>query len=163
MQGGGSIESAVGAALSRQTFAPEASTFVRSVANGAVTAPHGLDAKFAPYLKSGWTPERLALVDLLILRIAVFELWHLPEMPPKVTITEAVSLAKRFGGKESSSFVNGVLAKVLEASPKADWEPGRDGLAAETPVPAEKASDTSADEDVRTTSDDAVWTIKSEG
>jgi N utilization substance protein B len=80
-----------------------------------------IDARYSPFLKSGWTPDRLALVDRLVLRLAVFELWGMPEIPPKVTITEAVELAKRFGGADSGSFINGVLGRVLQVSPKAGW------------------------------------------
>lgn len=121
IQGGGSIEKAVGDALSRQEFSDEAAIMVRSLASGAVTAPHELDEKFARFLKKGWDPDRLATIDLIVLRLAVFELWNMPEIPPKVTISEAVSLAKRFGSEESGRFINGVLANVLESSPKKEW------------------------------------------
>jgi N utilization substance protein B len=53
----------------------------------------------------------------------------MPEIPPKVTITEAVELAKRFGGADSGSFINGVLGRVLQVSPKAEWSGGAAGAA----------------------------------
>jgi N utilization substance protein B len=123
--GGASIASATEEALARQKFSPEAAAFVRRLAEGAVTGVVELDARYAPYLKSGWTPERLSLIDRLVLRLAVFELWSEPEVPPKVTITEAVNLAKRYGSKESGPFINAVLGKALEASPKRDWLPSQ--------------------------------------
>jgi N utilization substance protein B len=55
--------------------------------------------------------------------LAAYELLHLPEMPPKVTIDEAVSLAKRFGSADSGKFVNGVLGSLLKATPKQSWQP----------------------------------------
>lgn len=59
----------------------------------------------------GWTTQRMGKVDLTILRLAVYEIMFDEDVPMGVAINEAVELAKRFGQEESSSFVNGVLAK----------------------------------------------------
>jgi len=59
-----------------------------------------------------WRPERMAVIDRLILRMAVFQLVHAPDVPPNVVINEAVELARRFGGDESGRFVNGVLDAI---------------------------------------------------
>ena len=61
----------------------------------------------------GWKTNRMGTVELTILRLAVFELKHDETIPDKVAINEAVELAKKFGGDESSSFVNGILAKLV--------------------------------------------------
>lgn len=60
----------------------------------------------------GWKTRRMNKVDLAILRLAVYEMTWDDDIPTKVAINEAVELAKRFGGEDSSSFVNGVLGKV---------------------------------------------------
>jgi N utilization substance protein B len=59
-----------------------------------------------------WILSRLALVDLCILRLAGFELLFYGKTPWKVAIDEAIELAKAFGGKDSGTFVNGVLDKL---------------------------------------------------
>ena len=59
-----------------------------------------------------WRPERMALIDRLILRMAVFQMLHVPDVPPNVVIDEAVELARRFGGGDSGRFVNGVLDAI---------------------------------------------------
>jgi N utilization substance protein B len=59
-----------------------------------------------------WRLERMACVDRNIIRLAVFELMTLPEVPRKVTLNEAVELAKRFGDESSPAFVNGVLDRI---------------------------------------------------
>lgn len=59
-----------------------------------------------------WTVDRMPLVDRNILRIAVYELEHLSDVPFKVVIDEAVELAKRYGSEESGAFVNGILDKA---------------------------------------------------
>lgn len=60
----------------------------------------------------GWKTSRMGKVDLAILRLASYELLFDEDVPGKVAINEAVELAKKFGGDESPSFINGVLGKV---------------------------------------------------
>lgn len=159
--GGSSISSAVDEALARQKFSTEAAAFLRRLAEGAVTSVLELDARYAPFLKSGWTPERLSLIDRLLLRLAVFELWSEPEVPPKVTITEAVKLAKRFGSKESASFINAVLGKVLESSPKKEWSgsPVRASVSAEAEAPPAPPATT---EVANGRAPEPSWTLRTE-
>jgi len=59
-----------------------------------------------------WEMGRLAAVDRNILRIGAFELLYLPEIPVNVAINEAIEIAKKYSGKDSGKFVNGVLDKV---------------------------------------------------
>ena len=61
-----------------------------------------------------WPLEQISLIDKTILRIAVFELLHSENVPPKVAINEAVELAKQFGGENSGKFINGVLGTVYD-------------------------------------------------
>ena len=60
---------------------------------------------------TGWKTNRMAKVDLAIIRLAVYEIKFEDDIPTKVSINEAVELAKKYGADESGSFVNGVLAK----------------------------------------------------
>lgn len=64
-----------------------------------------------------WRPERMAAVDRNVLRLALHELLHHPETPPKVVINEALEIARRYSGEESVEFVNGVLDGVLKNMP----------------------------------------------
>lgn len=61
---------------------------------------------------TGWKTSRMSKVDLNILRLAVYEMIYDEEIPVRVAINEAVEIAKRFGGDESASFINGILGKV---------------------------------------------------
>ena len=61
-----------------------------------------------------WPIDQISLIDRVILDISIFELLHLADVPPKVSINEAVELAKQFGGDNSSKFVNGVLGTVYK-------------------------------------------------
>ena len=62
-----------------------------------------------------WRLERIAKVDRSILRLAVYELLHRDDIPPKVSINEAVDLGKKFGTEESGGFINGILDKIYGA------------------------------------------------
>lgn len=62
-----------------------------------------------------WRTSRMAAVDKNILRMAVYELKFCPDIPVKVTINEAVEIAKRFGTAESGAFVNGILDHIAKA------------------------------------------------
>jgi len=60
----------------------------------------------------GWRFERLALIDRNILRLGVYELLYLDEVPPEVAMDEAVELAKKYGTEQARSFVNGILDRI---------------------------------------------------
>jgi N utilization substance protein B len=62
-----------------------------------------------------WDMDRIARVDLAILRISIYALLFQPEIPATVTIDEAIEIAKQFGGDDSYKFVNGVLDSVRKA------------------------------------------------
>lgn len=63
----------------------------------------------------GWRLNRMNKVDLTIIRLALYEMKYDDTVPVKVAINEAVELGKEFGGEASSKFINGVLAKTVEA------------------------------------------------
>ena len=63
-----------------------------------------------------WSFERIALIDRILLRMGVSEIFYMDDIPPKVTISEMVEIAKVFSTKESSGFVNGILDSVLKES-----------------------------------------------
>jgi N utilization substance protein B len=86
---------------------PLATTLVEGVAREQAR----IDELITRYLR-GWTIERMALVDRLVLSIATFELLGRPEVPTAVVIDEAVELAKRYSTEESGKFVNGMLSSI---------------------------------------------------
>jgi transcription antitermination protein NusB len=65
-----------------------------------------------------WAMSRMAKVDVNILRIAVFELLFLPEIPKSVSINEAIEIARKYGSEDSPSFVNGILDEVSSTVPE---------------------------------------------
>lgn len=70
-----------------------------------------IDKKISQFADN-WELKRMAVVDRNILRLATYELLFLPDIPPKVTINEAVELAKRYGDVNSGRFINGIVDKI---------------------------------------------------
>jgi N utilization substance protein B len=61
---------------------------------------------------TNWTLERMAKVDLSLLRLATFELLFHPDVPTSVVINEAIEIGKRYGTKDTPAFINGILDKI---------------------------------------------------
>ena len=70
----------------------------------------------------GWRLNRMGKAELAILRLAVYEMIFDEDIPVGVAINEAVELAKKYGGDHSKSFVNGILAKLVDKKPNMDNE-----------------------------------------
>lgn len=70
-----------------------------------------------------WSLSRLSLVDKSILRLAVYQLQFCEDIPPKVSINEAIELAKKYSGDKSPAFVNGVLDAVLKKITEKEQNP----------------------------------------
>lgn len=81
-----------------------------------------IDHKLATIIKD-YDYSRIAAVDRNVLRVAAYELLEIPEIPPAVTINEAIEIAKRYSTAESGKFVNGILGRLLQDSPKSNWDP----------------------------------------
>ena len=88
--------------------------YITEVTEGVAEKIEELDEKIKPYLK-GWTMDRIGKTDLAILRLAVYEIFYRDDIPYKVSINEAVELAKSFCDDSSPSFINGVLAGIINS------------------------------------------------
>lgn len=106
------------AALARvQSDVPEPEwPFVRALCEGTWTHRAVIDRALSDVAKD-WPVDRLASTDRTILRMAVYELYHL-DTPARVVINEAVELAKRYGTDNSGRFVNGVLGAIYRGLDK---------------------------------------------
>lgn len=92
----------------RDELSDEDKTFLENEVFGVERHREELDGLIDGYAK-GWNLNRLAKVDLTLLRMGLFELLYLPEVPVGVAINEAVELSKRYGEDKSYSFINGIL------------------------------------------------------
>jgi N utilization substance protein B len=107
----GNIDEAL-AAFWKQTEEPaNVREFAEGLVRGAIAQMPEVDAKIRT-LADNWDFERLAVVDRNILRLAIYEMLFRPEIPPVVSINEAIEIAKKFSTAESGKFVNGLLDRV---------------------------------------------------
>jgi len=90
----------------------EAKAFAERLVAGVLGKKKELDAIIGKYA-TNWKISRMPIVDRNILRAGVYELLWMDDVPAKVTMNEAIELAKSFGDDEASKFVNGILDQVL--------------------------------------------------
>ncbi len=86
--------------------------FAIKIAEGVIANLEIIDQTIEKHSTS-WKVNRISRVALAILRVSVFEILLMEDIPDSVSINEAVELSKKFGGDEDSSFVNGVLGAVV--------------------------------------------------
>lgn len=92
---------------------PEEKEYIEMVLKGVKENLAEIDNIILSKLKN-WSLDRIAKIDLAILRLAIYEIKYIEDIPEKVSANEAVELAKTYGNNDSKSFVNGVIAKVIE-------------------------------------------------
>ncbi|HDX9702854.1 TPA: N utilization substance protein NusB [Bacillus thuringiensis] len=91
----------------------ETNEFLESLVVGFVENKEAIDEAIRQNLKK-WKLERISIVDRSILRVAVYEMKYMEEIPHNVTINEAIEIAKTFGDEESRRFINGVLSNIKD-------------------------------------------------
>ena len=91
--------------------------FAEPLIRGAIEHREALDEQIKKYAKN-WELHRIAAVDRNILRLAIYEMLYREDIPPVVSINEAVDIAKKFSTEDSGKFVNGVLDKVKSELPR---------------------------------------------
>lgn len=96
-----------------ETLQEEVGQFTRELITRTSQNKWELDQLILMNLKD-WDLDRVALIDHILIRLALSELLYFPEIPPEVTINEAVELCKEFMNHKSTSFVNGILDTILK-------------------------------------------------
>ncbi|MFD1066211.1 transcription antitermination factor NusB [Oceanobacillus locisalsi] len=86
--------------------------FLSTLIEGVITYKETIDSKIAENLEK-WSIDRIAAVERTVLRLAVYELLYMDDIPLNVSINEAIELAHTFGDEQSGKFINGVLSKVI--------------------------------------------------
>lgn len=94
-----------------EEFLEDVKEFAKNLIFGTINNLDNIDKKIKTFA-TNWELNRMAVVDRNILRIACYELMYLEDIPSKVTINEAVELAKKYGGIDSGKFTNGILDKI---------------------------------------------------
>lgn len=90
---------------------PQVIAFASELVKGIQDNLKDLDSKIAQYA-TNWEIDRMAVIDRNVLRLAAYEIIFREDIPPKVSINEAIELAKRYSGIKAGKFVNGILDKI---------------------------------------------------
>ena len=125
----------------------EVAEFTAKLIEGTVHSRDAIDERLRK-VTTNWDVKRMAAVDRNVLRMAIYEFTDCDDVPPKVTINEAIELAKRFSTANSGAFVNGILDRIrLDLEKEAADEKGKAPAAPQAsspppaPAPATKADD----------------------
>jgi transcription antitermination factor NusB len=110
--------------LLRRNPSEEAETYLRRLADAVLGNQQEIDAALRRHL-ARWRLERLTVLDRAVLRLAAAEILYFDDVPPKVSINEAVEIAKKYGDDEAGKFVNGVLDSVYRESGRAAGKEAR--------------------------------------
>jgi N utilization substance protein B len=111
----GSLADALYATATNRRIAPARLPYIERLLVGLDEHGEGVDARLDEALDN-WRMDRLSILDRGVLRIAAVEILHFQDVPPKVSIQEAVRLAERYSGNDSPRFVNGVLDALFKRS-----------------------------------------------
>lgn len=107
------FEKLVEASEEKYEITEEDNVYVREIVEGIQSNESSIDEKIKSHLKD-WSFERISKVDIAILRLAIYEISYREDIPCKVSINEAVELAKIFSEESSPAFINGVLAEIIK-------------------------------------------------
>ncbi|SHI17299.1 transcription antitermination factor NusB [Desulfosporosinus lacus] len=104
----------------KEFVVPEPSKdFAQELVEGTIAHQEQIDQTIASFAQD-WTINRMAKVDRNVMRLATYEILFRSDIPGRVSLNEAIELAKRFGGEESAKFVNGILDRIVESAVKAE-------------------------------------------
>ncbi len=95
---------------------PPLNPYTVTLVEGVVAHLDSIDRLLAVHAV-GWTLERMPAIDRNLLRLAVFEICHVDEVPDAVAVSEAVALATSLSTEQSPGFVNGLLARIVQEKP----------------------------------------------
>ena len=115
--GGGKVSDALETYWLSQEPDEDVREFANFLVDGVVKNLSDIDNLISSF-STNWKVSRMASIDKNILRLAVYELTRCPDIPVKVTINEAVEIAKNYGTEESGAFVNGILDNVAKKHAK---------------------------------------------
>jgi N utilization substance protein B len=110
---GDTIDETIEKLINTSELSEELRQFARKLFTKTMSSDEELDA----YIKEkseNWEFSRIAIIDRLVLRIAICEFLYFDDIPSKVSISEAIEIAKKFSTKDSGSFVNGILDAILQ-------------------------------------------------
>lgn len=97
----------------KENDAGNQSGYIRAAVEGTIAHVDEVDGLIETYAK-GWSKDRISVVCMAAMRLAIYEMRYMDDVPAGVAINEAINLTKKFDGEESVDFVNGVLGHIKD-------------------------------------------------
>ena len=113
LSSGDDVEQTLGAMAERTDLSEEATAFARELGGKAWEARDTLDARIGEVTEN-WTVDRLSRIDRILMWMALTEIEQFGDVPVKVSIDEAIELAKRFSVEKAPGFINGILDRLAQ-------------------------------------------------
>ncbi len=105
------VEEVLASSWAHALTAARTREFTGALLRSVIASRDEIDALIREW-SANWSLERIGLVERNILRFAICELLFMPEIPPNVTLNEAIEVAKRYGDDDAPSFINGILDRI---------------------------------------------------
>ena len=105
----------IDAMLSEHPESADNINYIKTVFLGVLSKREELDSHICEHLGKTWKIDRISKVSLAVLRLAIFEILYVEDVPEKVAINEAVEIEKKFDDPDNSAFVNGVLGGFVKS------------------------------------------------
>lgn len=113
---GNSLQVSIDDAFEHEKLKPDQREYAEQIIRGVAASQSELQETIEPKLND-YTWERLAVIDRILMCIALWEMYESPSTPPKVAIDEAIEMAKKYSTENSARFVNGVLGAIFREKP----------------------------------------------
>ncbi|HAZ09862.1 MAG: transcription antitermination factor NusB [Candidatus Omnitrophota bacterium] len=105
---------------SAESIDKESHDFAETLVKGACENIKTIDEIISKYTEN-WNISRMAVIDRNVMRMSIYEMLYRDDIPPNVSINEAIELAKKYGDIDSGKFVNGILDKIKKVELKDKW------------------------------------------
>lgn len=135
--GGVAPEAAVAMFCQNFNPSPKSMPFYTTLVEGVILRKAQIDALIERF-SSNWKLSRMSGVDRNVLRVAVYEMLFCDDIPPKVSINEAIDVGKKYGSEESGAFINGILDSIHLALKKQTPAATAGGNSEEAPSPKQE-------------------------
>ncbi|MGY0400881.1 transcription antitermination factor NusB [Carnobacterium jeotgali] len=96
-------------------------SYLDMLVSGVMEKQDEIDEKIKTHLEN-WSLNRLAKTDLIIIRVAIFEMMYVSDVPDRVALNEALEITKKYSDEKSRKFVNGVLANIVNENSENEAE-----------------------------------------
>jgi N utilization substance protein B len=118
-EGDSDLPAVIESVLEAKKYGPQDKIFTRALVEKIVANLANIDENIVKVIKN-WEYDRISVVDKIILRMGTCEMIYFDDIPPQISINEAIEIGKKYGGNDSGRFINGVLDAIRKNHESSD-------------------------------------------